>query len=210
MVTPEMVCLYESTLVGQQRLRDAGYGSGDIEGKIQGIEKGDDRDGDDTTENSALDIELQLAPWITTHNFVQAVQGKGMLQLFGAGDPTGRGEGFSFIRASMKEMFFRAGESAEAKLGGFHIHNYQTFNLFLFFPIAFRRKYPLLPLINQIFSFPFFPHSLNEKKAAYEEKMAKTYHRFSILEQQQVYKEEVNKYPLILNQFEYRCESDLI
>ncbi|KAJ1557059.1 hypothetical protein HK405_000958, partial [Cladochytrium tenue] len=36
--------------------------------------------------------------------------GKGLVKLYGEGDPTGRGEGFSFIRQSMKEMFYREGE----------------------------------------------------------------------------------------------------
>ena len=40
-----------------------------------------------------------------------------MLKLHGEGDPTGRGEGFSFIRISMKDIFLKAGESAQDKLG---------------------------------------------------------------------------------------------
>ena len=60
---------------------------------------------------------LKLAPWITTKNFLQATQAKAMLRLHGEGDPTGRGEAFSFIRVSMKDIFVRAGEDYEAKLG---------------------------------------------------------------------------------------------
>lgn len=41
-----------------------------------------------------------------------------MVKLYGPGDPTGCGEGFSFIRESMKQMFFRCGES-EAKRAAF-------------------------------------------------------------------------------------------
>jgi transcription initiation factor TFIID subunit 1 len=40
-----------------------------------------------------------------------------MVKLYGPGDPTGRGEGFSFIRVSMKDMFLRSDESLEEKLG---------------------------------------------------------------------------------------------
>ncbi len=40
-----------------------------------------------------------------------------MLKLYGAGDPTGRGEGFSFIRASMKEMFYKSNENIEERMG---------------------------------------------------------------------------------------------
>ncbi|RCH98389.1 hypothetical protein CU098_001426, partial [Rhizopus stolonifer] len=103
MVTPEMICLYESMLVGERHLQDLGYG--DVNDEDEGGE------GD-----SNLEIEQQLAPWFSTRNFINAAQGKAMLKLYGAGDPTGRGEGFSFIRVSMKDIFLRAGESAEEKL----------------------------------------------------------------------------------------------
>ncbi|KAJ1332117.1 hypothetical protein BSLG_008936 [Batrachochytrium salamandrivorans] len=104
-ITPEQVCLYQSTLVGQQRLRDAGYGNDDL------------LDLQNEEDESTLDIEVQLAPWVTTKNFVIAASGKGMVKLFGPGDPTGCGEGFSFIRASMKEMFFKSGLSRETRDG---------------------------------------------------------------------------------------------
>ncbi|KAJ1332261.1 hypothetical protein BSLG_008920 [Batrachochytrium salamandrivorans] len=90
-------------LVGQQRLRDAGYGNDDL------------LDLQNEEDESTLDIEVQLAPWVTTKNFVIAASGKGMVKLFGPGDPTGCGEGFSFIRASMKEMFFKSGLSRETR-----------------------------------------------------------------------------------------------
>jgi transcription initiation factor TFIID subunit 1 len=135
LVTPESICLNESTLVAQQRLKDAGYGAEDMK------EENDD-DGD---RESHLDIELQLAPWITTKNFLIAATGKGMVQLFGPGDPTGRGEGFSYIRASMKEMFFHHNETEESR------------NAFI--------------------------HTKKEL----------TLHKYSIVEQQQVYRAEINR-----------------
>ncbi|EJD52150.1 hypothetical protein AURDEDRAFT_181675 [Auricularia subglabra TFB-10046 SS5] len=101
MLTPEQVVLSESMQVGQRHLQDLGYGRG-----------ADAEDGDE----SKLDIEQQLAPWITTKNFMNATQSKAMLKLHGAGDPTGRGEAFSFIRVSMKEIFVKAGEDYEAKM----------------------------------------------------------------------------------------------
>ncbi|KZV94138.1 hypothetical protein EXIGLDRAFT_767429 [Exidia glandulosa HHB12029] len=101
MLTPEQVVLSESMQVGQRHLQDLGYGRG-----------AEAEDGDE----SKLDIEQQLAPWITTKNFMNATQSKAMLKLHGAGDPTGRGEAFSFIRVSMKEIFVKAGEDYEAKM----------------------------------------------------------------------------------------------
>lgn len=102
MVTPEQVVLTESMQVGQRHLQDSGYS-----------QTADNADGDEAN----LSVEQQLAPWITTKNFLFATQAKAMLRLHGEGDPTGRGEAFSFIRISMKEIFVKAGEDYEQKMG---------------------------------------------------------------------------------------------
>jgi transcription initiation factor TFIID subunit 1 len=104
MVTPEQVCLTESMQVGQRHLQDAGYS--------QAADAVEDKD-----DQSNLSVEQQLAPWITTKNFLFATQAKAMLRLHGEGDPTGRGEAFSFIRISMKDIFVKAGENYEQKVG---------------------------------------------------------------------------------------------
>ncbi|KAI9595620.1 hypothetical protein BDF19DRAFT_441045 [Syncephalis fuscata] len=103
MVTPEMVCLFESMLVGQRYLEDAGYGAAEDDGNL-------------ADADSKLELEQQLAPWIATKNFINAAQGKAMLKLYGPGDPTGCGEGFSFLRISMKDVFIRAHEDPQQKL----------------------------------------------------------------------------------------------
>lgn len=109
MVTPEQVVLSESMQVGMRHLHDSGYGGAETT-------KDDDE--------SNLSIEQQLAPWITTKNFLQATQAKAMLRLHGEGDPTGRGEAFSFIRVSMKDIFVRAGEDYEQKMGKLYLHHF--------------------------------------------------------------------------------------
>ncbi|KAG6832536.1 hypothetical protein H0H92_000165 [Tricholoma furcatifolium] len=101
MVGPEQVVLMESMQVGQRHLQDSGYS-----------QVADVADGDE----SKLSIEQQLAPWITTKNFLFATQAKAMLRLHGEGDPSGRGEAFSFIRISMKDIFVKAGEDYEQKM----------------------------------------------------------------------------------------------
>lgn len=103
MVKPEDVCLLESMQVGQQHLQDAGFSKGD--------EESEDEEG-----KEGQSIEQQLAPWYTSRNFLHATQGKAMLQLHGEGDPSGRGEAFSFIKTSMKGGFKAVGESVEDKL----------------------------------------------------------------------------------------------
>ncbi len=103
LIKPEDVCLLESMQVGQQHLQDAGFS------------KGDD-DSEDEEGKEGQSIEQQLAPWFTSRNFLHAAQGKAMLQLHGEGDPSGRGEAFSFIKTSMKGGFKAMGESVEDKL----------------------------------------------------------------------------------------------
>ncbi len=94
MVTPEMVCAYESMLVGQQRLQDAG-----LELQL----KDDDAIDDEHLIDDDASGEIQLAPWNLTANVASAIIGKSALQLRGHGDPSGgRGEAFSFVRIPTK------------------------------------------------------------------------------------------------------------
>jgi transcription initiation factor TFIID subunit 1, fungi type len=94
MVSPETVALLDSMQAGARHLEDAGYS----------------KTADDDDDESNLAIEQQLAPWIATRNFLDATQGKAMLKLNGEGDPTGMGEGFNFIKTSMKGGFKPSGE----------------------------------------------------------------------------------------------------
>ncbi|KAF2752246.1 hypothetical protein M011DRAFT_463711 [Sporormia fimetaria CBS 119925] len=101
-IKPEDICLIDSMHAGNRHLADAGLKANEIK---------DDNEAEDTDN-----VELKLAPWHTTKNFLNACQGKAMLELHGAGDPTGRGEGFSFIKVSMKGGFKDVGESVDNRL----------------------------------------------------------------------------------------------
>ncbi|KAF2151326.1 hypothetical protein K461DRAFT_295388 [Myriangium duriaei CBS 260.36] len=103
MIKPEDICLLDSMQAGVQHLNDLGL-------------RRDEEVNDDDDDKEGTNIELLLAPWSTTKNFMNACQGKAMLQLHGEGDPTGRGEGFSFIKTSMKGGFRALGESIEERL----------------------------------------------------------------------------------------------
>lgn len=103
MAAPEAAMLYEAMQVGARHLHDAGY-SKTAEGK-------DDDDGDEM----GLDIEQQLAVWSTTLNYKKAEQAKAWLIVHGGGDPTGRGEGVSFLRTNMKNYFLRRGETEQGR-----------------------------------------------------------------------------------------------
>jgi transcription initiation factor TFIID subunit 1 len=65
--------------------------------------------------------EIQLAPWHTTGEFIDVHkkgEGTGMMKLTGLGDPSGRGEGFSFLReadAKPSKSVGNAGLSAQVK-----------------------------------------------------------------------------------------------
>ena len=108
--TPEQAMLFEAMQVGQRHLYDAGYAK-TAEGNAE------DDVGDDTT----LDIEQQLAVWSTTKNYKLAEAAKAWLLLHGEGDPTGRGEGFSFLRTNMKNYFLRKGETEAGRRRKSHV-----------------------------------------------------------------------------------------
>ncbi|PVZ99827.1 hypothetical protein BB558_004131 [Smittium angustum] len=136
MLSPEMMCLFESMLVSQQQLIDSGCPKSVVNaaapsalaplnlssksGEQQNLIDSGEFGGDDT--GASLDSqqiglsEEKFATWNTTRNFISATQGKAMLQLCGEGDCTGIGSGFSFLRVSMKDIFLRAGESISEKL----------------------------------------------------------------------------------------------
>lgn len=120
-IRPEDICLLDSMQVGRQRLRDAGFDQDD---------KGKEED-DEADDEEGGSTEKELLPWKTTKNFLNACQGKAMLQLHGEGDPSGRGEAFSFIKTSMKGGFKALGETAQEKMDAkrskeFNGHSYNV------------------------------------------------------------------------------------
>ena len=86
MVSPEQCCAFYSMIAAEQRLKDAGYAKKSLnaaEGENDAIQ---------------MDDELKAAPWNTTRAFIAATNGKALLELDGVADPTGCGEGFSYVR----------------------------------------------------------------------------------------------------------------
>jgi transcription initiation factor TFIID subunit 1 len=50
-----------------------------------------------------MEMELKLAPWNLSKNFVDSQEGRSTLQLTGPGDPSaGRAEGFSYLKPATK------------------------------------------------------------------------------------------------------------
>ena len=101
-VTPEQCCAYYSMLAAEQRLKDAGYGE-------KNLFAADDED----VDNIKIDDEVKNAPWHTTRAYLDAIKGKCFLQVNGVADPTGRGEGFSYVRQPFKPTNTKQEEEQE-------------------------------------------------------------------------------------------------
>ncbi len=102
MATPEQCCAYYSMLAAEQRLKDAGYGE-------KNLFAADDED----VDNIKIDDEVKNAPWHTTRAYLDATKGKCLLQINGVADPTGRGEGFSYVRQAFKPNNTKQEEEAQ-------------------------------------------------------------------------------------------------
>ncbi|KAM8899788.1 transcription initiation factor TFIID subunit 1 isoform 4-T4 [Spinachia spinachia] len=93
MVSPEQCCAYYSMLVAEQRLKDAGYG----EKSFFAPEEENEED-----FQMKIDDEVRTAPWNTSRAFISAMKGKCLLEVTGVADPTGCGEGFSYVKVPNK------------------------------------------------------------------------------------------------------------
>lgn len=102
LVTPENICQYESMIAGERRLEDFGY-------KCLG----------DSEEEDEQDV--YSVPWQLTRNFINAANGKGLLELNGPADPTGIGEGFSFRKIKLT----KGNEAENRKIISEHQANYK-------------------------------------------------------------------------------------
>ena len=96
LIAPEQYCAYFSMLSAQQRLKDAGYGE-----KVIFAEQIDE---DEEEKSTKIEDEVKAAPWNTTKAYLESMKGKCILQLHGPADPTGCGEGFSYIRLSKRNQ----------------------------------------------------------------------------------------------------------
>ncbi|RYQ81370.1 hypothetical protein Ahy_Scaffold1g107319 isoform B [Arachis hypogaea] len=105
MVTPELVCAYESMQAGLYRLKHLGI----TETHPTNISSAMSRLPDEAIALAAashIERELQITPWNLSSNFVACTsQGKEnieRMEITGVGDPSGRGLGFSYARAPPK------------------------------------------------------------------------------------------------------------
>lgn len=98
-VSPEQCCAYYSMLAAEQRLKDAGYGERSLFAP----------EDDDEDSAAKIEDEVKAAPWNTTRAFIAAMKGRCLLSLTGVADPTGCGEGFSYVKVPNKPAASRSG-----------------------------------------------------------------------------------------------------
>lgn len=124
MIKPEDISLLESMHVGQLRLDDLDSfrrekfdGNGNPTGANSNSVSTPTATSTSTNNSSSSankdntieePLVIQMAPWNTTRNFINATQGKAMLQIYGIGDPSSKGEAISFLRISMKGGFLKS------------------------------------------------------------------------------------------------------
>uniref|UniRef100_A0A670KHK3 Bromo domain-containing protein n=1 Tax=Podarcis muralis TaxID=64176 RepID=A0A670KHK3_PODMU len=103
MVSPEQCCGYYSMISAEQHLKDAGYGMKSFIAQEEKEEEGEQQGGEKEEEsNLKIDDEIRCAPWNTTQAFIAAMNGKCLLDVTGVADPTGCGEGFSYVKIPHK------------------------------------------------------------------------------------------------------------
>lgn len=102
LVTPENICQYESMLSAERRMQDLGY---------KCVE----------TEDEEQEYETYSPSWYLSRNFINAANGRGLLELSGPADPSGTGEGFSFRKIKLR----KGNESENRKIISEHQASYK-------------------------------------------------------------------------------------
>ncbi|KAK7790672.1 hypothetical protein R5R35_002446 [Gryllus longicercus] len=189
MVSPEQCCAYFSMIAAEQRLKDAGYGE-----KFLFAPQEDD----DEEMQLKMDDEVKVAPWNTTRAYIQAIKGKCLLQLTGPADPTGCGEGFSYVRVPNKPTQSKEEQEAQPKrtvtgtdadLRRLSLNNAKALLRKFGVPEEEIKKLSRWEVIDVVRTLS------TEKAKAGEEGMTKFSrgNRFSIAEHQERYKEECQR-----------------
>lgn len=189
MVSPEQCCAYFSLIAAEQRLKDAGYGEKFLFTP---------QDDDDEEMQLKMDDEVKVAPWNTTRAYIQAMKGKCLLQLAGPADPTGCGEGFSYVRVPNKPTISKEEQEAQPKrtvtgtdadLRRLSLNNAKALLRKFGVPEEEIKKLSRWEVIDVVRTLS------TEKAKAGEEVMTKFSrgNRFSIAEHQERYKEECQR-----------------
>ncbi|CDY44660.1 BnaA08g06800D [Brassica napus] len=106
LVAPEHVCSYESMLAGLYRLKHLGITRFTLPASISAALTQLPDEAIALAAASHIERELQITPWNLSSNFVACTNQDRAnierLEITGVGDPSGRGLGFSFVKAAPK------------------------------------------------------------------------------------------------------------
>ncbi|KAJ0089663.1 hypothetical protein Patl1_13830 [Pistacia atlantica] len=106
LVSPEHVCAYESMLAGLYRLKHSGITQLTLPASISSAMSQLPDEAIALAAASHIERELLITPWNLSSNFVactnQDRENIERLEITGVGDPSGRGLGFSYVRAAPK------------------------------------------------------------------------------------------------------------
>ncbi|KAJ6371971.1 hypothetical protein OIU77_002312 [Salix suchowensis] len=106
MVLPENVCAYESMQAGLYRLKHLGITRLTLPASVSTATSQLPDEAIALAAASHIERELQITPWSLSSNFVACTNQDRVnierLEITGVGDPSGRGLGFSYVRAAPK------------------------------------------------------------------------------------------------------------
>ncbi|KAK4769862.1 hypothetical protein SAY87_030394 [Trapa incisa] len=121
-VPPEKVCAYESMQAGLYRLKHLGITKLMNPTGIASAMSQLPNEAIALAAASHIERELQITPWNLSSNFVactnQVKENLERLEISGVGDPSGRGLGFSYVRAAPKAPVSNAVTKKKAALKG--------------------------------------------------------------------------------------------
>ncbi|EEF39713.1 transcription initiation factor tfiid, putative [Ricinus communis] len=122
MVLPENVCAYESMQAGLYRLKHLGITRLTLPTSVSTAMSQLPDEAIALAAASHIERELQITPWSLSSNFVactsQDRENIERLEITGVGDPSGRGLGFSYVRAAPKAPMSNAMAKKKAAARG--------------------------------------------------------------------------------------------
>ncbi|XP_061947011.1 transcription initiation factor TFIID subunit 1-like isoform X5 [Populus nigra] len=121
MVLPENVCAYESMQAGLYRLKHLGITRLTLPASVSTAMSQLPDEAIALAAASHIERELQITPWSLSSNFVACTNQDRAnierLEITGVGDPSGRGLGFSYVRAAPKAPMSNAMMKKKAGAG---------------------------------------------------------------------------------------------
>jgi transcription initiation factor TFIID subunit 1 len=119
--SPENACAMESMMAAKQYLLDMGIEQLKLSPRLSVLTRKLPSHFPDLPIARYIEEELQLTPWNLSSNFLWAQQGQGFIKLSGLGNPLGKGQGFSYVKAANRSEFdgpaTRSSQTASALTG---------------------------------------------------------------------------------------------